>query len=455
MTGKNSGVMARIANQQVLVALGHDAWLNQCLGQIDNVVASIDAKAQTSQPAAGEKAQRLEKPTVDNDDGFWPNAESWLAQYRPYAVKDGTLSIPVQGFLAHGLSYAIGTWATGYVYIRRAVSRGMADPAVQRIALVINSGGGEVSGNFDMVDWVFAQRGKKPIWAFVDEHAYSAAYSIASAADKVVMARTGGVGSIGVLTAWVGYGKALEKAGYEVVLIFGGEHKVDGNPYEPLTAEVKARIQGRIDKLYGIFTATVARNLGLDEQVIRDTKALTYSADDAVAIGLAHEVRAFDEAMAAFSRAPTINVGVTTMELTQAELDSQLASARAEGHAAGKAESAQDATAQAAAGATAERARIDGILNHEAAANRPKLAMHLATKGNLSVEAAVEVLAASPEEPKAEQTTTTGKSAFEQAMGKNNPELGAGGEAGAEGEQATGDQATKDLIAAYKTATGQ
>jgi ClpP class serine protease len=448
----NNAVLARIANQQVLVAAGQDAWLNQCLMQLATAVANIEERM--LEPRA-ENVVASAKPTTDNEDGFWPAEDDWLSYYRPYNVKDGTLQVPVQGMLVHGMPYAIGTWATGYPYIRRAISRGMADPRVRRIALVINSGGGEVAGNFDMVDWVFTQRGVKPMWAIVDEHAYSAAYSIASVADRIVVARTGGVGSIGVLTAWVGIGKALEKQGIEVQLIHAGKHKVDGNPYEALSDAVKARIQARIDNLYGIFTATVARNLGMDEAKIRETEALTYGATEAVELGLAHEVLPFDEAMAAFSRAPLTTTGVTTMELTQAELDSQLASARAQGHAAGKAEGEQGQAAAVAAakaeGVSEERARMNGILAHAEAEKRPNQAKMLATKTSMSVEEAGEVLSASPEEAKATAPTKPrADNAFVAAMGKDNPELGEGGDANAEDDQDT----PKDLVAEFRSLTG-
>lgn len=446
----NSEVLARIANQQVLVAAGQDAWLNQCLGRLAEATAAIEERMLA--PAASAQQPAASKPTTDNEDGFWPDPDDWISYYRPYNVKDGTLHVPVQGMLVHGLPYSVGTWATGYPYIRRAISRGMADPQVRRIALVINSGGGEVAGNFDMVDWVFTQRGKKPMWAFVDEHAYSAAYSIASSCDKIVVARTGGVGSIGVLTAWVGYGEALEKAGVEVKLIYAGKHKVDGNPYEALSDEVKARIQTRIDNLYGIFTATVARNIGMSEEKVRETEALTYGATEAVALGLAHEVRAFDEALAAFSREPVTNSGVETMEISQAELDTQLASARAQGKAEGIAEAeAGKATAVAAAkseGVAEERARMSGILSHEAAQTRPKQAMAMA-KTSLSVEEAAALLAAAPEEAAA---TKPGSTAFERAMEGGNPELGEGGDPAASAdEQGQG----KDLVADFKTLTGR
>ncbi len=67
---------------------------------------------------------------------------------------------------------------------------------VKGIAFVIDSPGGHVAGNFDLVDKIFAARDVKPIRAFAAENAYSAAYSIASAAQSITVARTGGVGSI-------------------------------------------------------------------------------------------------------------------------------------------------------------------------------------------------------------------------------------------------------------------
>ena len=437
----NNLYLTRINGREVLVEAAHAEWLAQSLIELHSQEKALELRVQKEEVLAGEV-------TVDNEDGYWPDSDSWMTYYRPYNVKNGILSIPVQGVLVHGLSYAFGTWATGYAYIRRAIARGLADPEVRGIAFIINSGGGEVAGNFDLVDFAYAARGRKPTMAFVNEHAYSAAYSIASVADKISMARTGGVGSIGVLTAWVGMSGALEKAGIEVKLIFAGDHKVDGNPYEKLPKEVQARTQARLDALYGIFTATVARNLGVDEQVIRDTQALTYGAEDAVRIGLAHEVRAFDEAMAAFSSAPNIQAGDQIVsKYTEEELQAQVNSARAEGKAEGIAEGKKEGLSE---GAKAERARIDGIHALDEAKGKPKMVAHLVKTG-ASVEDAKELLAvAAPEQV---ESAGGGKNHFEEAMGQNNPDLGAGGEQGQQDEG--GDKAGKDLVNDYLSYIGQ
>src|SRR5690625_5958075 len=146
------------------------------------------------------------------------------------------------------IGYSFCDWHTGNTYIRKAFERGMADPDVARIAIVINSGGGEVAGNFDLVDTIRGYRGQKPIEAFVDEHAYSAAFSLESAADRIHVPRTGGVGSVGVVTAHIDVSEALQKQGVKFEFIHAGKHKVEGNSYEPLSAEARNQMQTQIGR---------------------------------------------------------------------------------------------------------------------------------------------------------------------------------------------------------------
>ena len=415
---------SRFANAPVMVSDCKADWMSNCLASVSAELKTIEARA-SSEPVA-----------LAYDD-FWPAADSWMARYRPYIVQDGTLLIPIKGMLLHDFGYQLYDWATGYVYIQKAFERGMADGSVQRIAMILSSGGGEVAGCFDAVDRVFAMRGEKPIHAFVNEHAYSAAYAWASVADKITITRTGGVGSVGVVTAHMDVSGWNEKIGIKITFIHAGEHKVDGNPHEPLSDVAKNRMQARIDGLYNIFVSTVARNLALDEQVVRDTKALTYSAEEAVSLGFAHEIRAFDEALAAFSGGLSPTAGEETMStpeqaaaLAQADLDA----ARAEGRKEG---------------ATAERERIQGIMGCDEAKTRRALANHLSLNTELSVDSAKGILAASPaEDDKAEGNAGGKGSAFEQAMGQNNPELGADG--GGNDEQAS----QQTLMQEFRAANG-
>ena len=200
----NNPLLARFASRPSLVAPEMREWFEGCL------------TATASHPRAAEMLEA----NAYAEDGFWPAPDDWRAAYRPYVVRDGLLQIPVKGVLLHDFSFALGGWATGYVYIQRAFDRGLADPTVRGIALVCDSPGGHVAGNFDLVDRMFAARGTKPIRAFAHEAAYSAAYSIASAADQIVVSRTGGVGSIGVVAAHYDVSGAMEQAGVKVTFIY-------------------------------------------------------------------------------------------------------------------------------------------------------------------------------------------------------------------------------------------
>lgn len=368
-----------------------------------------------------------------------------MSAFRPYKVVDGTLMIPVKGMLLHDFPYALGGWATGYAYILKAFERGMEDGSVDRIAMILDTPGGEVAGCFDSVDKVFAMRGQKPIRSFVNEAAYSAGFAWASVADRITMTRTSGVGSVGVVTAHMNVSAAMEKAGYDITFIHAGKHKVDGNPYEALPDDVKARIQKRIDSMYNIFVSTTARNLGIDESVVRGTEALTYGAEEAVAIGFAHEVLPFDEALAAFTGEPETQAGDDDMpkpnDQEQAFSQADLDNARAEGHAAGLKE-----------GATAEQARIKGIMGCDAAKTRPTMAAHLALSTAQSVEEATGILAVSPEEKpaasaEAAQPSTPGAD-FQAAMGKDNPNLGGGDDAAHE------ENSTEATLKEFRAVTG-
>ena len=375
----------------------------------------------------------------DDSDGFWPASDDWMARFRPYSVKGGILTIPVEGALIKGFPYTFYGILTGYEYIQRAFDRGMDDPEVKGIVLKIDSPGGEVAGNFDLVDRMFARRDEKPVAAIAAEHAYSAAYSIASVASTIYVARTGGVGSIGVVTSHVDVSKMMEKEGYKITFIYAGDHKVDGNPYEALAPEVKARIQARVDYLYNVFVSTVARNRGVSEQSVRDTQALTYSAEEAVEKGLADKVASYDAAVDDF--APSLDqqpqgVQMSTNQDTAASktfAQADLDAARAEGMAAG---------------AKAERDRVKAIQTSAEAADRPALAGHLAFNTHMTPEAANALLGVSAKETKQVESAA---SPFEKAMASDNPDLGSA----AKGEDKTEKSASASILADFKAAGGQ
>jgi signal peptide peptidase SppA len=217
-----------------------------------------------------------------------------------YDVVGGVAIIPVAGTLVHKLgTLRPYSGMTGYDGIRQNFMMAMSDSSVKAIMLDIGSPGGEVSGCFDLVDAIYQARGKKPIWSILSESAYSAAYAIASAADRIYLPRTGGVGSIGVIWMHMDWSKALTDAGFKVTIISYGDRKADGHPELALSPEALALFQYDIDAMGELFVTTAARNRNISAQVVRDTQAATYMGAAGVSLGLADGVMAPDAAFRA------------------------------------------------------------------------------------------------------------------------------------------------------------
>jgi capsid assembly protease len=211
----------------------------------------------------------------------------------PYPVVDGIAVIEIAGVLIHrGGWIGQSSGQTSYEGIAAQIEAAARDPSVRAVALEIDSFGGEVAGVFDLADRIRAIRGDKPVWAFVAEHAFSAGYALASQADRILLPRTGAAGSIGVVVMHADLSGQLDQDGVRVTLIHSGQHKVDGNPYEPLPENVRDDIQREIDVLRFLFTETVAAGRAgrLSQDAALATEAATYRGVDAVAAGLADEV---------------------------------------------------------------------------------------------------------------------------------------------------------------------
>ena len=224
----------------------------------------------------------------------------------PFGMVDCIAVIEICGVLVHrGAWIGQSSGQTSYEGIAAQLGAAASDPAVRGIALEIDSFGGEVAGVFDLADAIRAARLAKPIWAFVAEHAFSAGYALASQADRIILPRTGAVGSIGVVVMHADLSGQISDAGVTVTLIHSGAHKVDGNPYAPLPDPVRARIQAEIDSIRTLFAETVAAGRGrrLSAEAALATEAECYRGADAVAAGLADEVSDPASAFAAFAAA--------------------------------------------------------------------------------------------------------------------------------------------------------
>ena len=332
---------------------------------------------------------------------------------RGYRVVDGVAVISAMGGLVHRTKLAAdSSLLIGYNDLAADVEDALGKSDVHAIALVMDSPGGEVAGAFELAERIYAARGRKPIVAVADGMAASAAYLAASAADEVVLTNTSYVGSIGVVMRHVDFSRALANDGITVSHIFAGEHKIDGNPYQPLPDAVRAALQADIEGLYQMFVQAVAKHRGMDEQAVRDTRAGVYRGVAAVAARLADRIGTVDAVVAelaarrnhAASGGVAFSLQPQEISMTQASANAAAAAPAAPAGATATTTTTAAAPATAsqadldkarAEGAAAERARVTAITSHANAAANPAITQQCIATG-LSAEQAKGFLDAAP-----------------------------------------------------------
>ncbi|MBP7242403.1 S49 family peptidase [Amaricoccus sp.] len=219
-----------------------------------------------------------------------------------YAVTDdGIAVVPVLGpLLTRGdwLTSLLG--ATDYGTLGGTLEAAFTDPSARAVVLELDSPGGEVGGLFDLVDRIGALRESsgRPLWAVASEAALSAAYAIASAADRLYVTRTAEIGSIGVVAAHVDASGADAIAGRKWTLVHAGARKTDGNSHEPLSDRAFAAIQADVDALHAELCALVARNRRMLPESVRATEAAIWRGPRAMAAGFADRLGTLDQALA-------------------------------------------------------------------------------------------------------------------------------------------------------------
>ncbi|MHA6896655.1 S49 family peptidase [Ralstonia pseudosolanacearum] len=227
---------------------------------------------------------------------YMPPARNSATGHAPIAV------IPIHGTLVRrtvGLEAESGL--ASYTAIGDQLDAALVDPGVAAILLDVDSPGGESSGVFDLADRIRAVAAVKPVWAVANDMAFSAAYALASAASRVFVSRTGGVGSIGVIAMHVDQSVKDAKDGIHYTAVFAGARKNDLNPHAPITDEAQAQLQAEVSRIYGLFVATVAGYRGLSAEAVTATEAGLFFGQDAVIAGLADAVGTFEDALAQLS----------------------------------------------------------------------------------------------------------------------------------------------------------
>jgi signal peptide peptidase SppA len=224
-------------------------------------------------------------------------AQLFGAAPQPYVV-DGVGTVPIVGVIGKGLSpleKMMGAVDVNDLSV--TLDQMAADPAVEKVALHVSSPGGTVTGVEELANKV---RGLgKPTMAYTDSEMASAAYWIASAADRVVASPSSTVGSIGVYLAVPDFSKAAEMAGIKMVVIKSGKFKGAGIEGTSLSEDQIANLQESVDSIHADFKAAV----NMKRKMVRAEamEGQTFSGKQAAAQGLVTGLAdSFDAALRSF-----------------------------------------------------------------------------------------------------------------------------------------------------------
>jgi len=189
-------------------------------------------------------------------------------------------------------------WLDSYDAVAARTKAALEGPAAT-VILRINSPGGDAQGAFDCAralrEMTLAS-GKRLI-AYVDE-ACSAAYALASAASEICCSQTALLGSIGVLMSRLDCTAQDAMRGLRVALVTSGVRKADGHPDSPVTDGELAAMQQVVDYIAEQFFVTVQElRPGLQAARMQAMQAGVYAGQQAVAVGLADRVCAFEQSL--------------------------------------------------------------------------------------------------------------------------------------------------------------
>ena len=210
-------------------------------------------------------------------------------------VKDGIGFVSIYGGMGNNYYDA---WFSTYADIRAAISE-MRQDAVKGVVLAIDSPGGMALGLFETCNMVKELAAEKPVYAYIDGMACSAAYAIAASCNKVYIGPGGETGCCGC------YSEAFEMD-EEAYKDFGFLHRIFRSKNAPkknlsvITNEQAAKeYQQSIDEHGDKYLALCAENRGIDKETAEKTfgQGAVVSAEYALENGMVDVIAPLDKCL--------------------------------------------------------------------------------------------------------------------------------------------------------------
>ncbi len=179
--------------------------------------------------------------------------------------------------------------------IYAALSDAESNPQMLGVFLDVDSYGGLPVAAEELSNKILAM--EKPVVAVIRMGGASAAYWVASSADRVFASELSDIGSIGVTMSYLDESKLNQNEGYTWNSLSTGKFKDSGSTDKPLTAEERALFERDLKITFENFIGAVAENRGLSLEKVRAlADGSTMMGKQALANGLIDEIGSLPEA---------------------------------------------------------------------------------------------------------------------------------------------------------------
>ena len=186
--------------------------------------------------------------------------------------------------------------AYGTKSVAQAIVEANENPDVQGIVLNIDSPGGSVAGTEELANIIAVST--KPVVAYIDGMAASAAYWIASQCNYIfVNGKTSTLGSIGTMVTIIDASATYEKMGAKVYELYARTSPEKNSSTRELVKGKDKIILDRLDQYDAVFMEAVLNGRGEKLNANATLKGQDYLSEEAVQFGLADGIGTLEDAV--------------------------------------------------------------------------------------------------------------------------------------------------------------
>lgn len=257
-----------------------------------NRVSRMDLRLHVQQALAAGPVKRDKQQPASGDIGGDP-AQGKIALIQI----TGTLMKQVAGG-------SLSQGGSSLVELRNLVRQAAAGD-YKAILLLVDSPGGTVAGTPDLAETITAAAKIKPVYAFIEDMAASAAYYAISGATKIFAnGNSAVIGSIGTMAVVYDESGAAAMQGVKAHLFKTGPLKGAGVRGTEITPAIAASYQKLVDETQTHFSAAVKAGRGLsDVQMKTVLQGGVFLSAEAEKMGLIDGIMSFDQTLAALETA--------------------------------------------------------------------------------------------------------------------------------------------------------